>query len=517
MSAIAMASYSDMIRSDPEERLNLRVTPDMIFNLPNHHAICSWISRGARAPAFLAQTYPLEANKDVIRHHLEAQRERGGHVPTRLPDPLPDVDWRGLFELPSEAITANGSNGSNGTAKGGDDSPTVELEELVFDPADTSVDRPNERPGAKPPVGAPDSFTELDLDDVRGLIWDKTAAVPADRRPEPTTRELEILAALWSYRFLFARQIHERWWRGSSLRAAQQTLNRMARAGWVRRFKFQLGERGAQQRVYCLARDGFELAKARESRHGSYIPSDLTWREQQISDPRRILRDLHVNGWMLALERLSDRSFVRWRGPREGRLQPPRRKVRGEWLDVLPAEVTVGGRQLRDYGPAKFEPVSPDATAELKLVVGDTPLRLDLLIEFERFSSPASVEDQLRRYDGLISGWASLLERYRALGTPPVVVFICEDERAQMRLVRLADKVVTARLAKAGADEGDWPCPARKAMFFACERDVHMGSLEALQLSEHPPDVRVRLGGPGERECRPWRMHIIEPRLLGRR
>ena len=85
-------------------------------------------------------------------------------------------------------------------------------------------------------------------------------------------RELEILAALWSYRFLFARQIYRRWWKGSSVRAAQQTLNKMTRAGWVRRFKFQLGERGAQQRVYCLTHDGFDLAKTREGRHGSYIP-----------------------------------------------------------------------------------------------------------------------------------------------------------------------------------------------------------------------------------------------------
>ena len=247
---------------------------------------------------------------------------------------------------------------------------------------------------------------------------------------------------------------------------------------------------------------------------GNYIPGDLTWREPQISDPRRILRDLHVNGWMLALEQVCDRSFVRWRGPRDGRLLPPRRKVRGEWLDIRPTEVTVGGRQLRDYTAAKFEPVTPDATAELTLAVGESPLRLDLLIEFERFSSPASAEDRLRRYDGLISGWAAMLDRYRELRTPPVVVFICEDDRAQQRLIRIADKVVTARLAKAGAEEADWPCPARKAMFFALERDVHMGSLEALQLPEHPPDVRARLGRPGERDCSPWRIHIIEPRLL---
>jgi hypothetical protein len=555
MSAIAMSSYSDMIRSDPEERLNLRVTPDIIFNLPNHHAICSWISRGARAPAFLAQTYPLEANEDVIRHHLDAQRERGGHVPTRLPDPLPDVNWRGLFELPSGAISTNGSNrraqdgtngraqdGVNGTAHGAAppvdfDAPTLGLEPaslgdadtlsgdaataegpaFEFDPAATSVDRPDEQPGAGPRVGAPNTFSELDLDDIRGLIWDKATHVPGERQPDPTTRELEILAALWSHRFLFSTQIHRRWWRGSSVRAAQQTLNKMMRAGWVRRFKFQRAERGAQQRVYCLARDGFELAKANEGRRGSYIPATVTWREPQISDPRRILRDLHANGWVMAVESLCGRSFAGWRGPRESRLDPPRRKVKGEWLDIRPPAVTIGGRKLHDYASEKFESVNPDATIELKLEVGDAPLRLDLLIEFERSTSPGALEDRLRRYDGLISGWASLLDRYRALGTPPVVVFVCEDERAQSRLVRLADKVVTARLAKAGAEEADWPCPGRKAMFFALERDAHMGTLEALQLSEHPPAVRVRLGGPGERESNPWRMHIIEPRLLGRR
>ena len=81
----------------------------------------------------------------------------------------------------------------------------------------------------------PDSFTELDLDDVRGLIWDEPSSDPPDRKLEPTVRELEILGALWSYRFLFARQVYRRWWKGSSVRAAQQTLNKMTRAGWVRR------------------------------------------------------------------------------------------------------------------------------------------------------------------------------------------------------------------------------------------------------------------------------------------
>ena len=61
--------------------------------------------------------------------------------------------------------------------------------------------------------------------------------------------------------------------------------------------------------------------------------------------------------------------------------------------------------------------------------------------------------------------------------------------------MRLADRVVTARLAKPGAAETDWPHPGRRGMFFALERDIHHGSLQALALPELPPELRVRLDG----------------------
>ena len=96
------------------------MTPDTIFNLPNHHAVCSWISRGARVPAFLAQTIPLETDEEVIEHHL-TRSASAAPCPDRLPDPLPDIDWRGLFELPTEAITSNGDGKPDG------DAPTLDL------------------------------------------------------------------------------------------------------------------------------------------------------------------------------------------------------------------------------------------------------------------------------------------------------------------------------------------------------------------------------------------------------
>jgi hypothetical protein len=533
MSNLAMAVYSDMIRDTPESRARMRVTPDTIFNLPNYHAICSWINRGARVPAFLGRSIPLDHDEDVVLHHVEAQRERGYHVPEGLPDPLPDLDWKGHRELPSELLADPGVGSENGakgsktgaqrelpdrpvTSEEGDrEAATAAAVALEFDPAATSVDDSAAPSLPRRPADLPDTYNELDLEGVRGLTWDKVTPIPADRRHEPTGRELAILAALWSYRFLFATQIRRRWWRGSSLRAAQQTLNKMAKAGWVRRFRFQLSERGAQQRVYCITRQGFELAQQRTGRKGPYVDPGAKWREPVVSDARRILRSLHVNGWTLGFNARIGKAFRGWRGPREAHLKPPSRRVRGQWVELTPREIVVGAsHKLRDYEPHKFEPVSPDATVEVELEMGEARLRFDLLVEVHGARSAAASEERLRRYDGLISGWSGTLDRYKTLGTPPVVVFVCADERAAAKLVEIADRVVTARLAKPGTEQTEWPHPGRRGMFFAAEHDIHLGSLQALQVPELPPDLRGSLHGRRARTCHPRRVNMIEPRLL---
>jgi hypothetical protein len=571
MSNIAMSVYADMIRPDPDSREHLRVAPDTIFNLPNHFALCSWISRGARAPSFLLQTMPLEYDKTIVEHHLEAQRERGGFVPQTLPDPLPDFDTPSINDLSTEIRPgADGADGvvdnfdaevakllgsaedgrrnrdesraeaggetqpggesevrpdGNGEAGGGSAGDgdvghgPVKGSELTFDAGSTSVHEPDApaTPHQPPSAPLPTSFTELDLDTVRGIIWSDVTPQPPDRRPEPTHRELAILGALSSSRVLFASQIHRRWWSDSSLRAAQQGLNRMLRAGWVRRFKFRLEERGAQQSVYALTREGFELAQGRPGPRGPYIDARANWREPQLTDARRVVRDLHVNGWVFALERVAGRRIDRWRGQRDSRIEPPRRKVRGEWVSLRPQDLVIGSNtRLRGFEGKEFEALTPDATVEFKLAVGDTQIRFDLLVEVDRARSQAASVERLRRYDAMISGWASALDRYKTLGTPPVVVFVCEDEPSRNSLVRVADRTVVVCHAKPGTQEADWRFPARKAMFFAVERDMHEESLQALVLPEHPPELRVRLGGPKAKQCQPRRVNIVEPRLLRR-
>ncbi len=569
LSQIAMSSYTDMIRNDAESRARLRITPDTIFNLPNHHAVCSWISRGARVPAFIAQTLPLQTDERLIDYHLAAQRDRGGHVPDRLPDPLPDLDWdathaNGNLEVAPVGAAAplaavgNGNghapaalldqravasvtvhapdrevasvNGSQPLTLAEPAPPMVETDNEIADQGDPQFDSEEGDAGTDAghgdpwdsnnhaSTGAPESYRELDLDDVRGLIWEKIGPPKPGRQPEPTARDLEILGALWCYRLLFANQIWRRWWKGSSSRAAQQGLKRMAEAGWVRRFKFQLGERGAQQRVYCLTKDGFDLARGKHGRCGAYIRDDETWREPQITDPRRVLRDLHVNGWVLALEELAGRSLGSWRGARDSRLDPPRRKVRGEWVDLRPSEIVLGSNHRLQGGRSeRLEPVSPDACVELRLAGGQKErTRRDLMVELHRTRNGSHIEDRLRAHDMFVSGWGRLLRRYRTLGAPPLVVFVCEDERSLLDLVKSADDVLTTRIAKAGTPELDWPFPGRRSILFAVERDIHEGSLRAIALPEHPPELRVRLQGPEGRMCKPRRVQIVEPRLLAR-
>jgi hypothetical protein len=59
--------------------------------------------------------------------------------------------------------------------------------------------------------GTPETHSELDLDDLRGISGDAMTPEHRDAWPEPTPRELEILVALHRHRVLFSTQIWRRW------------------------------------------------------------------------------------------------------------------------------------------------------------------------------------------------------------------------------------------------------------------------------------------------------------------
>jgi hypothetical protein len=190
---------------------------------------------------------------------------------------------------------------------------------------------------------------------------------------------------------------------------------------------------------------------------------------------------------------------------------PPRRRVRGEWVQLRPAEIVLGtSHGVSGYQAKVLEAVNPHATIELQLA---ERTRMELMIEYHEERDDAfELEDRLRRYDLFLSGWAYLLDRYRAPARKPVVVFVCWDENALASIVETADRALTTRITKAGTSDRDWPFAGRRSILFAREPDIHQGSLRAFALPEAPPQIRASRG-----EVRPASEQLRQLELVGRR
>ena len=91
LAGLAMEVYSDRISVDQEEQERLRFAPDDVVKLPIHRAINLWVADGIPRGGFLGHTLPMEALHDgaSAERHIAGQRERGGHHPPFLPDPVP--------------------------------------------------------------------------------------------------------------------------------------------------------------------------------------------------------------------------------------------------------------------------------------------------------------------------------------------------------------------------------------------------------------------------------------------
>lgn len=126
------------------------------------------------------------------------------------------------------------------------------------------------------------------------------------------------------------------------------------------------------------------------------------------------------------------------------------------------------GQHVSDLALDEFKPVKPDLAVELDLSIGDERRRVDVLVELDRTGRPSSNVEKFRRYDALITAWSMSHRRFKALGEPPVAVFVVEDDEKALQFLRAADTVVTGRvgkwgtprrrgLATAGAGSSAWP------------------------------------------------------------
>jgi hypothetical protein len=129
-----------------------------------------------------------------------------------------------------------------------------ELEDLPFPPEDEPIESDDETRTA-------DSYSAVHRGE-RVLLLRDQHPLPKKHAEDiaPQPRDLEILRALWRYRFLLTSQIADEWWSGKSLYAAQRRLSRMTAAGWVTRFRPRLSK-GKHEWIYQLDRKGFDSGK----------------------------------------------------------------------------------------------------------------------------------------------------------------------------------------------------------------------------------------------------------------
>ena len=366
-------------------------------------------------------------------------------------------------------------------------------------------------------AAVPESYTELDFDDVSGLDWERLTNQP--KRIEAKPEHLEALAALHRLRLAYGSQLRRLCWPRASDTTMKRRLRELFDAGWADRGHLRRkGRGGGQQRFYSLSEAGFELVRASPGARRPYIREGATWKATRLEGHKTAIHDLHVAGWLVAFDRIAGHLVRDWYGEPHGEVAP-QRLVRDRWTQIHAEDVELDSdRALRGLKLERFAAIKPDLTIELRLP-SDPPRRLDLLVELDRSRDPTTDHNvrKFRRHDALLTAWSRVHPRYRGHGEPPIVVFVLEDEPTARRFLKRADAEVTGAIARIGTGEETWEYPGRRGMVFCCERDVHMGTLRGWRLPEFPSRVRGR--GRGRRgggvRVEPEEVEVLEGAVVG--
>jgi Replication-relaxation len=533
---LTMAEFSDTVRPGMDH-LSALGHPDARLHLPRHHAIVSWSTPEGRQSPFVAETIPLRVDRERLSAHAARQSERGGRYRTDLRQPHWDRERPGRTDRGTERPSAEGGTT---VATQSEDGPTPQVRQPMPEPKPEprtprqpepeprkplqSVPEP-QTPQSPSPGVPPDSYRELvDLDDAHSVRWAKQVGEP--RVVQVEALDLEILALVACMRHVLGSQIHRRFNKGRAATTTQRRLKRLSDAGLVRRFQFHRRDGGGVPMCYAITAEGLGLLHSHDRLTalqdadleigGAPSPAAPVAGDRLLRQARH---DVHVTGWVLALEHAVDGAPLGLRGASESVISPPLRPTSEGRRALGPADLTLPqGRSPHEFlrtDPTgarvqvqRFESVRPDVTIELP---GREGAVIDLLVELDDRMPTGRAAAKLERYDHLLAGWSVHTTRYgRRLGRPPVVVFVCRDRARARECARRADALLTACRAYAGEYPADWEYPGREGILFVAERDSHEGLLRGYGVPRLPPEVRVSVAAndPRAREA------AAEPRDL---
>jgi Replication-relaxation len=517
---IAMAVYATMIRDDPDSRARLRVTPEQALNFPNYHCLASWIAGGTRIPSFIGQTYPWpRASEEWERWHLERMHEQVGPYPEDLestldagetePRPAPPKDDNGAERSDAKAQqSASKTARSSAPATTGakrevrvDVEPPAPLPNLADSPVRRVVGKPVRGPTCLDDQPAPESVHELAFFDRINEVGEADQLTGVDRLPRLYEADYAILKLIdragLAPRVLIGRATMP----DRTANAVNDRLVKLYRHGLIAQHTIGVRQRtradGALPLLYSLTRRGLKVAQARKP--APAISPKREWRPIEQRQGALPPHDLHVLSWAIAFHRTVGKLATdNWRTPRyvTGRYPVPQVGSGHRRHPISVSEIPLpDGQALIDIQVTSFGEVKPDVSLEVR--IDAIKLTFDLLVELDLTERPSYNREKLLAYDAFLCGWCLEHPRYKTLGTRPVVVFVCRDERSLLGCAKVADEALTGRVGPMGAPADQWYYAARQHLFFARETDVHASRLSALALPSLPPDVRERLGERG--------------------
>ena len=558
--SLMMAEYSDTVRPNITG-LSALGRPDARLHLPKHYAIVSWVAPEGRQAPFIASTIPLRIDRKRLAWHAARQAERGGRHLADLSQPhwerrVTDLE-RGENARESGGIIRAGGRGHQAPGRGASMPRDGGGREAGERNCRNEVAEGGADISAPLPDTAAESYAELvELDAAHRVRWARAPAPPRPLDPDPL--DVEVIALIASMRHVLTSQLHRRFNFERALTTTQRRLKRLSDAGLVRRFQFHRRDGGGAPMCYVIAPLGTELLGAQgrlddvaqrevdeapnpsSKSKASSQPVSLTASPPSslpVGGDRRLHQarhEVHVTGWVLALERALGAGPLRLRGPGESVLSPPLRSTSTGRVAIGPGELRLpGGRAPHDFlrtddagaraEVERFETVRPDASVDVPAraieracagergparmrvgggagegVEGGGAMGVCLLIERDDRLPVGGAAAKLQRYDHLLAGWSVCLPPFSGRGVGRVgrvgpnllVVFLCRDRPRARECARLADHVLCACRAYAGEHPRDWEYPGRASIVFVSERDVHEGLLHAYGVPRLPPNVR---------------------------
>ena len=327
-------------------------------------------------------------------------------------------------------------------------------------------------PGQPVPVG----FAELiELDAARR--WRVVASPIAEASRPPGAADRELLEWLVGARCALSTQIHRRFHPDRSLSVTQRHLKRLADAGVIARFQLHRDDGGGVP-FCCTASDrAIGLLEIPGRRAPELVEAEMPG----------LRSDVHVVGWLLALEGVAGDAVIEVLGPGRAGLAPKGAGPASLDLEagLIARDFLVTLRDGKRVEVERFAPVRPSAVASLRN--GESGTR-DLLVVFDPGGRAAAAT--LEAYDHLLAGWWRVVGRYQRAGGPPGVVVVCSDAARARTVAAIADRVLSAAIAQIGVAPQAWRRPGREAIRIADEVDLHRGDLRALAVPALPPSLR---------------------------